>query len=740
LVFNFHMGFSNTDEQIDISEMYLVADTAKFLIVYPQGLPALFRPYAEYGTASGWNIPDLNVADQDDILFVREIIKDISDNPSYMINQRRIHATGISSGGAFSGFLAFNLSDIIASVASVASPITDTLINHICSPARNISLLHIQGTDDPTLPANGWPEFGIFPLMGVTDYWANVNGCNDLPDSTQLADIDQNDNSTVTLFDYNGCDLETEVKLYRINGGGHTWPGGWSPNSALGSINKDINASSEIWSFFKRNPHPTYEPAWKQMESMNVARGGCYSCVIDSLIYVFGGANSSGSILNSSILYNTNSDVWSSISTAPGDFVEPGGGIINNKVYIAGGYTSGMPIVSASTYVYNLELDSWDSKNSCPRNIAAPASCVLEDKLYLFGGLKDWPEYDTSGQKDALVYDPASDTWNTVQQMLHKRAFGAKACEFNGQIYVFGGLTFNKLYDGTPASTNMVAKVERFDPVENNWTELADMPVSVTFPVIQVHNDKIYIFGGDSYFSRQSTVCSNYIQEYNPATDHWQIMASMPFKRSDMAGANVGDFLYIIGGYPLNAQDYGSVLNEVWRFNLDSLEEGCKEVKILEPSGDLISGDSIEMIAEVLPEDFGNMTIIWTSDNEGVVKVTEDGYAKGISEGSANITAQLKYGGCSGSHVMEVIPLGITKTEEERLTVYPNPTFDFVTIETAVPRQYNITIASLSGQKISETELKGTTHQLDLSSYQKGVYFITIRSKDFVTTRKIVKL
>ena len=31
-------------------------------------------------------------------------------------------------------------------------------------------------------------------------------------------------------------------------------------------------------------------------------------------------------------------------------------------------------------------------------------------------------------------------------------------------------------------------------------------------------------------------------------------------------------------------------------------------------------------------------------------------------------------------------------------------------------------------------------YQLDLSSFRKGVYFITIRSKDFVTTRKIVKL
>lgn len=198
LVFNFHMLNSNIDNQIKISEMYLVADTAKFLIVYPKGLPVLFRPYAEYGTVLGWNIPDLNVADQDDISFVREIVKDISDNPSYMIDQRRIHATGISSGGVLSCFLAFNLSEIIASVASVASIITDTLVNYICSPVRQISVLHIYGTEDPSIPANGWTEWGIFPLMGETDYWSNVNGCNAIPDSSQLEDVDQNDNSTVT--------------------------------------------------------------------------------------------------------------------------------------------------------------------------------------------------------------------------------------------------------------------------------------------------------------------------------------------------------------------------------------------------------------------------------------------------------------------------------------------------------------------------------------------------------------
>ena len=73
-------------------------------------------------------------------------------------------------------------------------------------------------------------------------------------------------------------------------------------------------------------------------------------------------------------------------------------------------------------------------------------------------------------------------------------------------------------------------------------------------------------------------------------------------------------------------------------------------------------------------------------------------------------------------------------------TIYPNPAKDMITIETDNPEQQSIEIASLNGQLIHSTELDGHTHQIDLSSFQKGVYFITIRSEDFVTTRKIIKL
>jgi hypothetical protein len=78
--------------------------------------------------------------------------------------------------------------------------------------------------------------------------------------------------------------------------------------------------------------------------------------------------------------------------------------------------------------------------------------------------------------------------------------------------------------------------------------------------------------------------------------------------------------------------------------------------------------------------------------------------------------------------------------EDVGLMLYPNPTNSLLTIETDHPDHYSINLSSLNGQLIHSTTMEGTSHLIDLSSFQKGVYFITIRSEDFVTTRKVIKL
>jgi len=250
VVFNFHGFYATAASQINISQMYFVADTSKFFIVYPQGLPVEDLIFG--GTGPGWNVPGNYAAPHDDIDFIHKIIKELIAHPDFTIDTNRLYAAGNSNGGEMAFYLACALSERIASCAGVAAQMAYIMMDFICTPDRPVSTLQMLGTEDPFFPVDGDEFFP--PLEGASEYWASINNCDSIPTITFLPDLDPGDGSTVTLKDYDFCFNGYEVLCYRIEGGGHTWPGGGQPTG----VNRDINASSEIWNFFERNPHPNF--------------------------------------------------------------------------------------------------------------------------------------------------------------------------------------------------------------------------------------------------------------------------------------------------------------------------------------------------------------------------------------------------------------------------------------------------------------------------------------------------
>jgi len=65
-----------------------------------------------------------------------------------------------------------------------------------------------------------------------------------------LPDLDPNDGSTVTHRHWQGC--QADVELIRIDGGGHTWPGGdaYLDADQVGTLNRDFSASEAALDFF----------------------------------------------------------------------------------------------------------------------------------------------------------------------------------------------------------------------------------------------------------------------------------------------------------------------------------------------------------------------------------------------------------------------------------------------------------------------------------------------------------
>jgi hypothetical protein len=101
--------------------------------------------------------------------------------------------------------------------------------------------------------------------------------------------------------------------------------------------------------------------------------------------------------------------------------------------------------------------------------------------------------------------------------------------------------------------------------------------------------------------------------------------------------------------------------------------------------------------------------------------------------GSPNICFQTD---CNGDCSI----VGIEENCNSELLMYPNPTNEMLTIGVDDPGLYSIEITSLNGLQIFGVEMNGSTHQIDFSTYHKGIYFVTVRSKDFVSTKKIIKL
>lgn len=230
LVINMHGFGSNRQQQQLYANMDPIADENNFFIVYPDGV------------SSAWNVGWDFGSTADDVGFINALIDQLIAD--YNIDNDRVYSTGMSNGGFMSYVLVCELPNRIAAIASVTGGMVPNLLNS-CDPGRAIPIMQIHGTEDDVVPYGG--NLIAAPVESTVNFWVTNNSCNDNPLITDIEDIDPDDGSTAQNFRYGECDESSDVEFYRIEGGGHTWPGAFIQ---IGSTNQDFDASEEIWRFF----------------------------------------------------------------------------------------------------------------------------------------------------------------------------------------------------------------------------------------------------------------------------------------------------------------------------------------------------------------------------------------------------------------------------------------------------------------------------------------------------------
>ncbi len=237
LVFNLHGYTSSAAQQMPYSTMNNVADTAKFIVCYPDGIANAWNPgfTGVYGTG------------QDDVGFISKLIDTLI--ALYNVNPNKVYSCGMSMGGYMSSRLACDLENRIAAIAGVTGLIADSAAFY-CTLSRKVPAMYIHGTADNVVSYNGF--LNSYGVEKTINFWRGKNGCTSISDTVNIPNTSLLDNCTAERISYKTCDEGAEVVLIKITNGGHTWPGGLIDIPSNGNTNRDFNASATIWNFFNR--------------------------------------------------------------------------------------------------------------------------------------------------------------------------------------------------------------------------------------------------------------------------------------------------------------------------------------------------------------------------------------------------------------------------------------------------------------------------------------------------------
>jgi polyhydroxybutyrate depolymerase len=254
----------------DASCMNSVADRRGWAVVYPDGTGAPLTPSmrtwnAGGGLSDGWKCVSGYACKNgvDDLVYVDALLVEL--RAIFPVDDDRIFATGISNGGAMSHRLACERADVFAGIAAVGGA-NQAMIDPGCHPSRPVPILQIHGTADPCwafeggtsacLQKDGDKYISVEETLVGSDSrpgWARMYGCGLTPTESSLPDA-ANDGTTTTRSDWPGC--TAPVTLLAVEGGGHTWPGGWQylPERKIGKVGQDWVATEQILDFFEAIP------------------------------------------------------------------------------------------------------------------------------------------------------------------------------------------------------------------------------------------------------------------------------------------------------------------------------------------------------------------------------------------------------------------------------------------------------------------------------------------------------
>ena len=248
LVVVLHAEMGTAAQVEALSNFDAIAEREGFIVAYPEGVN---RQWNDGRVQTGGA-----ASTADDVGFLTSMLDSIE--AEFKIDWHRVYVAGESNGALMCFRLACEAPQRFAAIASIAGALPQP-VDANCTPTIPMPVVMFNGTADQVVPYDGGPFNGrtkwgtVLSAPDTAAFWATLDQCYPQPETVELADADSEDDTLVFRETYSGGVYGSEVVLYRIEGGGHSWPGGNTLQEewVYGPVSRDIYASQLTWDFFK---------------------------------------------------------------------------------------------------------------------------------------------------------------------------------------------------------------------------------------------------------------------------------------------------------------------------------------------------------------------------------------------------------------------------------------------------------------------------------------------------------
>ncbi len=190
----------------------------------------------------------------------------------------------------------------------------------------------------------------------------------------------------------------------------------------------------------------------------------------------------------------------------------------------------------------------WKKLASLPEGYNGGEAVTLNNEIYFVAG-----RTKTSKSTSFFKYNPKDNQWVKLADV-PKPATNFALAAVKGKIYAIGGDVFQDAN-------------REYDPKTNTWKLLVPMPTARQHINCGIYDDEIYIAGGLTSWKSITTKH----EVFNTASNTWSEKAAIPYLVQNASVVTIDSLIYVLGGAGTEDDIWGDVLTvETYNINTNS--------------------------------------------------------------------------------------------------------------------------------------------------------------------------